>query len=41
MESFVDDSKTNLKDVTQAVDIPDGLQYRICILRTLGCTGQQ
>jgi hypothetical protein len=39
--SFVDDSKTNLKDVAQAVDVLNGFQYRICTLRTLGSTGQQ
>ena len=39
--NFVNDSKTNLKDVTQAVDIPNGLQYSIRILRTLGYTGPQ
>jgi hypothetical protein len=39
--SFVNDSQTNLKDVAQAVDVPNGFQYRICILRTLGSTGQR
>jgi hypothetical protein len=38
---FLNDSQTNLKDVAQAVDVPNGLQYRICTLRTLGSMGQQ